>query len=344
MNFSNIILILVPVALFFETGNVSIVGVVSALIGIGMFFLPRKEKEVTLEEDGLGEIIKSVNPEASDQLKGTLITLKTYCENNTKTLKDNFVNFANIRKKITSVKDRNVQTVNSSNSILKESEAELSNVKVSLDDGMKSIDNLNHAIKGFEMVTGYINSINELCKQMSEHINSINSLSRESKLVTFNAHVEANRAGEHGRTFAVVAEKMQELSDNISIISSGATENIDSIMKETEGKYEELLKTLDESKGSVLEANSTVGKVLDNTNSLGQVLGKYTTLIGEFRDLGNTLNSMMDDMRNCGTSLGMGMSNSRLVEEKLYELEESVTTSDPVDDTESISEDTHDAA
>ena len=58
---------------------------------------------------------------------------------------------------------------------------------------------------------------------ISEFVETINSISNKTNLLSLNASIEAARAGEAGRGFAVVAEEIRQLADN----SSAATVEID---------------------------------------------------------------------------------------------------------------------
>ena len=59
---------------------------------------------------------------------------------------------------------------------------------------------------------------NELTKKTRHAINEIVKINEATHMLSINALIEANRAGEYGRTFAVVAQQMSELNKNISKI------------------------------------------------------------------------------------------------------------------------------
>lgn len=71
-------------------------------------------------------------------------------------------------------------------------------------------------------LVGIINGISERTKVIDEIV-------FQTKLLSFNASVEAERAGEHGRGFAVVAQKV----GNLAQMSGKAAQEISSILKQS---------------------------------------------------------------------------------------------------------------
>ena len=107
-------------------------------------------------------------------------------------------------------------------------------------------------------------SINKL-KNKSEQIQSItdviDGVAAQTNLLALNAAIEAARAGEHGRGFAVVADEVRELANKTAVATSDIAKMLAEIRGETEIAANIMEKLVTE-----------VDEVVDKTNSIGQTL------------------------------------------------------------------------
>jgi methyl-accepting chemotaxis protein len=82
--------------------------------------------------------------------------------------------------------------------------------------------NVTHARDVSSQLQGEMKSLLALSEQVTKVLESIERISMQTRMLAFNATLEAARAGERGRGFAVVASSVKELSQQ----TQGATQSI----------------------------------------------------------------------------------------------------------------------
>jgi methyl-accepting chemotaxis protein len=136
-----------------------------------------------------------------------------------------------------------------------------------------------HAIS--EQVEGSAKAIEALGKKSDEIgqiIGVINDIADQTNLLALNAAIEAARAGEHGRGFAVVADEVRKLSDR----TTQATEQIGTAIRSME---QDTAKAVDTMQSTQQQATGTVQRAAEAGSSLERIVSSSQQVAGKVQNI-----------------------------------------------------------
>lgn len=166
-----------------------------------------------------------------------------------------------------------------------------------------SITDLNHQVSE---AAATINQLASDALKINTVTDTIRSVSEQTNLLALNAAIEAARAGEHGKGFAVVADEVRVLSRR----THAATEEI-----------RKMIETLQHNSTQAVDAmarsQSLAQHSVEDANSATEALAKITAAIEQISDMATQIASAAEEQRAVTDEVGRNIQATKDVSDEL---------------------------
>ncbi len=122
-----------------------------------------------------------------------------------------------------------------------------------------------------------IEKLGESSKQIGEIISVIDDIADQTNLLALNAAIEAARAGEQGRGFAVVADEVRKLAERTTEATKQIASMIKGIQSETQEAVNAMKKGNDEVNSGIAladKAGQALNQILESTQEVQMMISK----------------------------------------------------------------------
>jgi methyl-accepting chemotaxis protein WspA len=139
-------------------------------------------------------------------------------------------------------------------------------------------ETMRHVMEATKGINAKLVVLNEKAGNINQVITTISKVAEQTNLLSLNAAIEAEKAGEHGRGFSVVATEIRRLADQTAV----ATYDIGQTVKEIQAAVSSSVMGMDKFSDEVRRGMDEVQQV---SGQLSQIIGQVQTLAPRVEDI-----------------------------------------------------------
>jgi methyl-accepting chemotaxis protein len=279
-------------------------------------------------KDEMGQLRDAFN-EMIGEVRGILSTVKETADNVGDKVTD-VENIANRSRE--AVNTQMTQTEEVSNTIIQMSDRATTVVSMAGEAEQAALSGAERSDQAGQVVDNVISDVQHLSDEMANSMEAVNRLAENStnissilvtikgiaeqtNLLALNAAIEAARAGEQGRGFAVVADEVRTLASR----TQGSAEEIEGLISDVQQNIQRAVETMEVNR-------NMVDKTVDSSSQVGEALQSIQGSMQEIQDKTLQIVSTASSQQEAAKALDINLGTIRtLGEESADNVQQTVT-------------------
>ncbi len=159
-----------------------------------------------------------------------------------------------------------------------------------MEEAMRSMEDASKSI------SGRLSAINEKAENITNVVTTITKVADQTNLLSLNAAIEAEKAGEYGRGFNVVAREIRRLADQTAV----ATLDIDQMVQGMQSAVSAGVMEMDKFIAEVKRSAEDVGKI---SAQLARIIEQVQALSPSFEDVNVAMGHQSENAQKISTDM-----------------------------------------
>jgi methyl-accepting chemotaxis protein len=172
----------------------------------------------------------------------------------------------------------------------------------------QGMENVQHSLsvsgeltENIAIASNVINQLAQDSQNMNQILDVINSIAEQTNLLALNAAIEAARAGEHGRGFAVVADEVRNLASRTALSTTEVRELLDKLISAANQSVKSMATAKDKATSNESisrEVDDSLTKIKEQIVHISSMNNQIATATEEQSIVADTVVNNIEDMYN----------------------------------------------